>query len=103
MQLRFVLTLHSPDALRPWTLLSNHGHTQVIAPYLIILRVASRRALTSDSISRTSESIRFKSQGSMDGDGSIPDGDPANAMEVNGEAPGELGAGDENAIEEVSL
>ena len=39
----------------------------------------------------------------MGGDGSIPDGDPVNAMEVNGEAPGELGAGDENAIEEVSL
>ena len=82
---------------------SNYGCTQVIAPYLIILRVAKRRAVTSESISETAESIRFRSQGSTDSDGSLPDGDPVNAMEVNSEAAGEHVAVDKNAIEEVPL
>lgn len=45
--------------------------TQVIAQYLIILRVAKWRALASDSISGTARSMRFKSQRSTDGDGSL--------------------------------
>jgi hypothetical protein len=85
------------------TLLSNYIYTQVIAPYLIILRVAKRRAVTSESISGSFESMQFRSEGSMNGDGSLLDGDPTNATEVNGEGPGELGARDENAIEEVPL
>ena len=59
--------------------------------------------MTSESISGTAESIRFRIQGSMDGDGSLPDGDPVNATEVNNEATGEHVAVDENAIEEVPL
>ena len=82
---------------------SNYGCKQVIAPYLIILRVAKRRAITSESISGTAESIRFRSQGSTDGDGSLPDGDPMNVTEVNSEAAGEHVAVDENTIEEVLL
>ena len=70
---------------------------------MIVLRVANRRALTSQSISGTAESLRFKSQGSMDSDGSLSDGEPMNSMEVNGEAPGELHNGDESAVEEVPL
>ena len=84
-------------------LLSDRAHTQVIAPYLIILRVANRRALTSESISGTAGSLHFKSQGSMDSDGSLPDGESMNSTEVNGEVPGELGTGGESAIEEVPL
>ena len=39
----------------------------------------------------------------MDGDGFLPDGDPANSTEGEGEAPDELLAGDQSAIEEVLL
>ena len=85
------------------TLLSNHGYTQVIAPYLIILRVANRRASTNDAISGTIESIHFRSQGSTDGDEINPDQDPQDSTEVDGEAPGEPSAGAENPIEEVPL
>ena len=99
VQVRVVFTVHSAALVSP----SNYGYTQVIAPYLIILRVANRRAMTSKSISGIAESIRFRGQGSTDGGGSLPDGDPINAMEVNGEAPGELDIGDKNAIEEVPL
>jgi hypothetical protein len=70
---------------------------------LIIIRVAERRAVTSDSISGSLESMRFRSQGSTDGDGTFPDEDPTNATEVNGKALGELSAKDENVIEEVPL
>ena len=99
VQVRVVFTVHSAALVSP----SNYGYTQVIAPYLIILRVANRRAMTSKSISGIAESIRFRGQGSTDGGGSLPDGDPINAMEVNGEAPGKLDIGDKNAIEEVPL
>ena len=99
VQVRVVFTICDAVLALP----SNYGCTQVIAPYLIILRVAKRRAITSESISGTAESIRFRSQGSTDGDGSLPNGDPVNATEVNSEAAGERVAVDENAIEEVSL
>ena len=56
--------------------------------------------MTSESISGTTGSIRFQSQGSMDGGGSFPDGDSTDA---NGEAPGEPRVWNENAIEEVPL
>ena len=59
--------------------------------------------MTKESISGTAESIHFRSQESTDGDGSHHDGDPSNAMEGNGEAPGEPGAEDAFAIEEVPL
>jgi hypothetical protein len=72
---------------------------QVIAPYLIILRVAKRRALTSESMSGTVESIRFRSQGPTDGDGSLTDGEPANTTE----GPNELGPRGGKAIEENPL
>ena len=75
-----------------------------MAPYLIILRVAKRRAMTSESISGTVESIHFRSQRSGDDDGSLPaNGEPVDPVEVNSEAPDELVTGDEYAIEEVPL
>ena len=80
---------------------SNYSCTQVIAPYLIILRVAKRRAMTSELISGNTESIRFRSQGLVGGSGFLPDRNPMNATEVNVEDPGEPSAGNENAIEEV--
>ena len=90
-----------PNAVQ--VLPSDYRCTQVIAPYLIILRVAKRRAMRSESTSGTAESIHFRSQGSTNGSGSLPDVDLANAAEVNAEAPGEPGVGDEYAIEEVPL
>ena len=101
IQVRFVSTF--PDALRPCTSPSDYGYTQVIAPYLIILRVAKRRAVASETISGTGESIRFRSHGSTDDDEPVPDGEPVNLTEVNGEAAGEIIARDENAIEEAPL
>jgi len=80
---------------------------QVIAPYLIILRVANRRALTSDVISGTGSigSLRFdfKGQGTtVDGsDGTFPDCDTMDPMGVNSEAARGLGAGLDGAIGEV--
>ena len=100
VQVRDIFTFRSPCTI---TSPSDHGCIQVIAPYLIILRVAKRRALTSQSVPRAVGSIYFKSQGSTDCDGSLPDKDPANTMEVNGEAAGELFAGDENVVEGVPL
>ena len=97
VQVRDVFTIR--DGVLELT--SNYGCTQVIAPYLIILRVAKRRAMTSESISGIAESIRFRSQVSTDGGGSIPNGGPTNVTEVDVEAPGEPGAGNVCAIEEV--
>ena len=59
--------------------------------------------MTSESISGSIGSIQFRGRGSMDGDGFLPDGDPANWTEGEGEAPDELLAGDQSAIEEVPL
>ena len=57
--------------------------------------------MTTESLSGTDESIRFRSQGSTDGDGALSDRGPANATNV--EAPGERSAGNEDAIEEIPL
>ena len=86
-------------------LLSNRGYLQVIAPYLIILRVAKRRALTSESISGTVGSLHFKSQvtTTADSEGTSPDGNSMDSMEVDGDTPGGHHAGAEDAIEEVPL
>ena len=94
---RFMFVFTFPDALP--RLLSDHSCTQVTAPYLIIPRVAKRRALTSDSISGTTGSMRFRSQRSTDGDGEHP----SNASRVNGQTPSELITEDGNAIEVVPL
>ena len=99
VQVRTVFTIRDAVLVSP----SNYSYTQVIAPYLVILRVAKRRAMTSESISGTAESIRFRGQGSTDGGGSLPGGDAVNATEVNSEAAREHVAVNENAIEEVPI
>ena len=76
-----------------------HNQPQVIAPYLIILRVAKQRALTSERITSGTGnlgSIQFRSQGTTDSDGLFADGDPTSPVHDLGEVGG--GAGD--AIEE---
>jgi hypothetical protein len=75
---------------------------QVIAPFLIVLRVANRTALTGEAIaSGNIGSIHFMSQEkSTDGGASFPDGDPVSSVNTSGEDPGELGV---VVIEEVPL
>jgi len=57
--------------------------TQVIAPFLIILRVANRRALTSSTIvSGNVDSIQFRK--STNCNGTLPDDDPTNSTGIHG-------------------
>ena len=87
--------------------MSNYDGVQVIAPYLIILRVANRKALTSNmfsSGSRAVGSIRFASQGGSAGDDrSLPNGDPERSVGIIGKVPSEPEAGVENTFDEVPL
>lgn len=75
---------------------------QVIGPYLIILRVTDRRALTNEEIASASVgSIHFVSQGSSTGDhGTLSGG---GRIYPSGEAPGGDPIGAESIIEEVPL
>ena len=83
---------------------SNHSRDQVIAPFLIILRVANRRALTSHTIaSGNVGSIHFNSRGGSTGDDETSfDGNLSRSMEMNSEAPHELGVEAEIAVEETT-
>ena len=75
---------------------------QVIAPYLVILRVAQRRALTSDMTTSGSgrvSSIRFRSQGTENSDNGTPSDEVLGTlMEENDVALGELGVGVGNGV-----
>ena len=86
-------------------LLSNHPDEQVIASLLIILRVANKSALTSDTIAPGSiSSIHFTGRGRpTGGNGTVSDGHPTNSTGTNEGAPGELGARDETAVKEDLL
>jgi len=84
----------------PWAASSEVGNTfwsilsevQVIAPFLIIRRVASRSALTSDTIvSGDPGSICFRSLGESTGDESLPGGNPMGSADACGGVPRELG------------
>ena len=83
----------------------NHNDGQVIAPFLVILRVANRSALTSNTIAfKDPGSIRFRSRGqSVGDDGTLHDADPGGSMEMSWVAPGELGVVTGKPVEEVSL
>ena len=83
----------------------DRSRKQVIAPFLVILRVANRRALTSDSVASPNiGSIRFGGQGESTGDdGSLPDRDLGRSTETDDGAPGTLDVGVETTIEEVPL
>jgi hypothetical protein len=91
VRFRFVLSLLFPGASPS----SNHSSDQVIASYLIILRVANRSALTSEAVaSENVGSIRFRSAGgTTGGNETLPDGHAMSFVETSGEASGELGIG----------
>jgi hypothetical protein len=58
----------------------------------------------SDTLSGSTDSIRFGSQGTTEGGGSPPDSENyTDAIGVDGEAPAGLGVGAEGATEEVPL
>ena len=57
--------------------------------------------MTSDSISGSVESMHFRSQGTTDGDETIPDRDSMVLVGANVEVPSEIGARAEDAIGEV--
>ena len=85
--------------------MSDRDGVQVIGPYLIILQVAKRRALTSNTLSSGSGavcSVRFAGQGgSTSDDENLPDGGPVQMTGMNDEVPGEPDAGVENTTDKV--
>ena len=66
---------------------SNYVDKQVIAPFLIVLRVANQRALTSETIlSGTNGTLQFQNGGESTLDsGALPDEYPMGSMGRNGE------------------
>lgn len=84
---------------------SNLGDEQVIAPFLIILRVANRTAVTNNSlVSENLGSIHFNSRGKSTAcSETVPEESAVCSVDVDRGAPHELPAGAENTIEEVAL
>lgn len=84
-----------------------HGDEQVIAPFLITLRVANQRALTGDMIysGNSIGSIRFRGQGESTGDDrtcpirTLSEGNHMTSIQLNGETPGDDGVGIGGIIE----
>jgi len=76
------------------------AETQVIAPLLIIQRVANQSALTSDAVTTGPVgSIHFRSRGeSTSGDGPLPVTRPMDLANKFGKDSGELGVGVETTI-----
>ena len=70
----------------------NHGDKQVIAPFLITLRVANRTALTSEDITTGNiiGSIHFDGRGkSVNDKGTFADGNSEIYIEMDGDTPAE--------------
>lgn len=84
---------------------SDYRDEQVIAPFLLIRRVADRRALTSGTPpSESIGSIHLRSLGASTGDsGTVPGGDQMVSMGAQGETPDELGDRAETTIDGASL
>jgi hypothetical protein len=97
-------TLCFPDVLQPRNVVSD-GDKQVIAPFLIVLRVANKRALTSETVvSGNIGSMHFKSQerSAMTGSETVSGGVPVSSLDASGETTVEYSDRDETAIDEVS-
>lgn len=77
--------------------------TQVIAPFLITLRVANRRALTKGAIaSGNISSLHFASRGELtDFDRTFIDGNRMNSMNAYEGTPSELYTGAESTIQDI--
>lgn len=82
------------------------GMMQAIAPLLITLRVANRRALTSNMITSGSGnvgSLQFGGRDTTDDSETFSDRDPTSSIEGNDEVPGAPGTSAEKAMEEDPL
>ena len=86
------------------TLLSYRGDEQVIAPFLITLRIANRSALASGSVvSGSVGSVRFGSQGRSTGDsGTLSDKNPVGLVEANGKSSDGVGGGVKTTVDQVT-
>ena len=72
----------------------------MIGPFLIILRVASQRALASETIvSEHIGSVRYQSQESTVGSAGLPDGRPMTSTNNGGEILGWPGIAAETTID----
>ena len=78
---------------------------QIIAPFLVTLRVANRTSLTSETIvSGKIGSIHFGSGRELSGgDETFPDGDTTASVDPHGETPSGHGIGAGTGIDEVPL
>ena len=96
-----MLFLCLPDALHVGTFLSDHGNKQVIAPFLIILRVANQRSLTGGSIvPRNISSLHFGSKWkSSGGHDTLPSGYSMDSTDVDEKTPEVLGIGTESSVD----
>ena len=83
--------------------MSDRGDEQVIAPFLIIPRVANRTAFTSNATAPgTVGSICFRSQEkSTNSSETFLGGSLVSSIETSGETSGGLGVGAEDSIDEV--
>ena len=75
-------------------MLCNRDDQQLIALFLIILRVADRRALTSETIASGSVGSihRMSNGGATEGDSeTLPDDSHVSSVDADGETPGGLG------------
>ena len=80
--------------------LPDRGDQQVIAPLLIVLRVANRSALTSNSVvSGKPSSIHFMSRETWTDGGTVPGRHPASWIDAHGKSSGELGVVVERTID----
>jgi len=77
------------------------AETQVIAPFLIIQRVANQSALTGDSVvTGNPSSFNFRSQGkTTDGSGTLPGGYPGDSKDESAKGSSELGIGVNTTLE----
>jgi len=77
------------------------AETQVIAPFLIIQRVANQSALTSNSVATGNPgSFNFRSRGrTTDGSGTLSGGYPMDSADKYGKSSGELGIGVNTTLE----
>ena len=93
--------LRLPDALHAGTFLSDYDNKQVIAPFLIILRVANKRSLTGDSIiPRDISSLHFGSKWkSSGGHNTLPGGYSMDSTDVDEKTPGVPGIGTESSVD----
>ena len=87
--------------LRLGTFLSDHSNKQVIAPFLIVLRVANQRSLTGDAIvPRNVSSLHFGSKWkSSGGHDTLPRGSSMDSTDVDEKTPGVLGIGTESSVD----